>query len=283
MSPGSSFLLRNNLRGTSDPHVTPTEIQATSSNPKQLPQEPQPTSQTASSEVSWMSLAVEKTKSLQQLFTSRFPRDLTAMQTAARPQAQTEALNAAQEQTQAVKSMASVQTANRPSADTKKTETLQSTSPTQSVKPAQMAAQQRTSTSTGRESQTQSASHQPLQTSLRSTQSPLHSSKQTEPSSTFVQGCAPQLLAQSGLSSGQHDAQQISPWGSRSLQRTNQLKPTTPVSTVPATTASSPVEKQEKDSSLSRRRAVWGGSVGEKAAFLEKQAPGTKGVCGTSL
>ncbi|XP_029967108.1 uncharacterized protein KIAA1211-like [Salarias fasciatus] len=44
--------------------------------------EPQPAPQASSSEVSWMSMAMEKTRSLQQLFTSRFP-----MQTAGRPQA----------------------------------------------------------------------------------------------------------------------------------------------------------------------------------------------------
>ncbi|XP_071395341.1 CRACD-like protein [Centroberyx affinis] len=84
-----------------DPHTIPSldvEAQTISSNPEELetalsaPQEPQtaPQSapQSASSEVSWMSLAIEKTRSLQQLFSSRLPRDFTSMQTAARPQAQ---------------------------------------------------------------------------------------------------------------------------------------------------------------------------------------------------
>uniref|UniRef100_UPI003AAD190B uncharacterized protein cracdla n=1 Tax=Centroberyx gerrardi TaxID=166262 RepID=UPI003AAD190B len=85
-----------------DPHTVPSldiEAQTISSNPEEVeialsaPQEPQtaPQSapQSASSEVSWMSLAIEKTRSLQQLFSSRLPRDFTSMQTAARPQTQT--------------------------------------------------------------------------------------------------------------------------------------------------------------------------------------------------
>ncbi|XP_041858183.1 CRACD-like protein isoform X2 [Melanotaenia boesemani] len=68
-----------------------TEVQKTSSIPKEAettPQESEPSPQKSSSEVSWMSLAMEKTRSLQQLFSSRFPRDFTGVQTPAQPQTQ---------------------------------------------------------------------------------------------------------------------------------------------------------------------------------------------------
>lgn len=306
----------------------PTEVQTASSNTRQVEtpvetsQEPQPAPQTTSSEVSWMSLAMEKTRSLQQLFTSRFPRDFTAVQNTVRQTQvqtmnQTETHNRAQMQTQTLKiqpSTTPVQTANQPSTDAVKAETVQSTSQTQSVKPSQMALQQKTSTtSTGlssREpqmskqvSESQSApqpvSHLPVQTNPLTTQSPSRSFIQTETSSHFVQGCATQSLAQSSQSSGQHDTLQQPPWSNRSFHRTNQLKPTTSISTTQSATASSPVPTMEKGerqanmqekegSSLPGRRPVWGGSVSERAAFMEKQAEsanpqGTKGVCGTSL
>lgn len=282
-----------------------TEVQTTSSNLKEVetavaaPQEPQPAPQTASSEVSWMSLAMEKTRSLQQLFTSRFPRDFTGVQTAAaRPQAQTETPTGAQ--TQTVKTQQSTtqpEAANQPSTDAVKAE-----SKAQTVKPSLVAAQQKTSlqSNTSREPQTlrqtsepqsasQPASHPAVQTNPWTTQSPLHSATLTETS----QGSVTQSLAQSYLSSGQ----QQPAWSNRSLHPVNQLKSTT-VSTTPSAppppvSASGRGEReaavQEKEgSSQSGRRAGWAGSVSEKAAFLEKRAewttaPGTKGVCGTSL
>lgn len=306
----------------------PTEVQTTSSNPRQVetsieaPQEPQPAPQTVSSEVSWMTLAMEKTRSLQQLFTSRFPRDFTAVQTTVRQAQvqtmnQTDTHNRAQMLTQTLKiqpSTTPVQTANQPSTDAVKAETVQSTSQTQSVKPSQMALEQKTSTtSTGlssrepqmskqvneSQSEPQSVCHPPVHTNPLTTKSPLRSFIQTETSSHFAQGSATQPLAQSCLSSGQHDTLQQPPWSNRSFHRTNQLKSTTSVSTTSSATVPSPVptlEKgerqanmQEKEgSSLPGRRPVWGGSVSERAAFMEKQAEsanpqGTKGVCGTSL
>lgn len=296
----------------------PTEVQT---NPRQvetstgMPQEPQP----ASSEVSWMTLAMEKTKSLQQLFTSRFPRDFTAVQTTVRPQAQVQTMNQtdphnrAQMQTQTLKvqpSSTPVQTAIHP--DTAKAETVQSTSQTQSVKPSQMAPQQKTSTTpaglSSREPQKQvdepvsaahSVSHSPVQTNSMATQSPLRSLIQTETSPHYVQGSATQPLAQSLLSSGQHDTLQQTPWNNQSFHRSNQLTSTTLVSTTSSATAASPVPNLEKGqtkanvqekegSSLPGRRPVWGASVSERAALMEKQAEsanpqGTKGVCGTSL
>ncbi|XP_026233257.1 cancer-related regulator of actin dynamics isoform X2 [Anabas testudineus] len=296
-----------------------TDAQTTSSNPKQVetspeaPREPQPAPQTASPEVSWMTLAMEKTRSLQQLFTSRFPRDFTAVQTAVRPQAQVQTINqtdpqnGSQMQTQAVKiqqSTTPVQTANQASTNTVKAETVQST--TQSVKPSQTAVQQKTSaTSTGlssREQQMskqvnepqsapQAGSHPPVQTNPLTTQSSLRSATQTETSSHFSQGSATQPLAQSCLSSScQQDTPEQPPWSNRSLHRTNQLKSTTSVSTTSSATAPSPgkgereANVQEKEGfSVPGRRTVWSGSVSERAAFLEKRAEttnalGTKGV-----
>ncbi|XP_034417701.1 proline-rich protein 36 [Cyclopterus lumpus] len=88
---GFSLPVKHNPLPTDNPPTMATEVETTSSNLKEVEtstQEAQPAPQTASSEGTWMSLAMEKTRSLQQLFTSRFPRDLTGVQTAARPQAQ---------------------------------------------------------------------------------------------------------------------------------------------------------------------------------------------------
>lgn len=269
-----------------------------------------------------MSLAMEKTRSLQQLFTSRFPRDFTGAQTAARPQAQMQTTN--QRETlsgaQTVKTQhctTPLEAATQPSTDAVKAETLQSRSQAQPVKPSLVAVQQKTSTTSPVQSNTlrdpqtskqtnepqshpntaqfvsESVSHPAIQTNPLTTQSPLHSSTQTETSSQFAQGS----VTQSYLSSGQ----QQPPWSNRSLHPANQLKTTTTalpsVSTTSSATAPPPASSlgrgereatvlQEKEgASLSGRRAVW--SVGEKA-FLEKRAEwttpsGTKGVCGISL
>ncbi|XP_067373281.1 mucin-2 isoform X2 [Channa argus] len=298
----SSFSVQVNLPSASDPYCPPTESEKTISNPKQLetaaitaPPEPQPAPQTTSSDVSWMTLALEKTRSLQQLFTSRFPRDFTPMQTTVRPQAQvqttiqTETQATAQMQSQNVKIQPSttlVQTANKPLLVIVKPETL-------SAKPPQMVVQQKTPTmSTGpspREPQMskpidepqsapQSASDPSVQTNTWTTQSPLRSSTQTETSSS-----ATQSLAQTSISLCQHDTAQQPPWTGRNLNRTNQVKSTTMFSNASTSPDPSPAEKQEKGSSLSERRTVWAGSVSERAAFLEKQTEwtnplGNKGV-----
>ncbi|KAK2839984.1 hypothetical protein Q5P01_013724 [Channa striata] len=282
-----SVQVKNNLPSAGDPPSTSAEVQTASSNPKLLksaipaPPEPQPAAQATSSEVSWMSLALEKTRSLQQLFTSRFPRDFTPMQTTVRPQAQvsttnqTETQTTAEMQPQAVNTQPAttlVQNANNTSPVTAKAETL-------SAKPSQTAVQQKAPTTSAvpssREPQMskqidepqsapQSASPPSSQTNLWTTQSPLRSSTQAESSSS-----APQAFAQTTFSLGQHDAAQQPPWSGRSLHRP------TMVSNASSATAPSPVEKQEKGSSLSGRRPVWAGSVSERAAFLEKQAEWT--------
>ncbi|XP_029315373.1 uncharacterized protein cracdla [Cottoperca gobio] len=296
---GFSLPVKNN------PHIMATEVHTTSSNIKEVEtavaalQEPQPAPPTASSEVSWMSLAMEKTRSLQQLFTSRFPRDLTGVQTTAQPQAQvqTETQSGAQVQTQTVKiqqSTTPLEAANQPTTHVVKAETVQSQA--QTVKPSLTAVQQKTSvqSNTSREPQTakptnerQSASHPAVQT--RTAQSPLHSITQAETSSQIAQGSVTQSLAQSYLSSGQ-----LTPRSNRGLYAANQLKSTTSVSATSLTSALPPVPAlgrgeretavQEKEgASQSGKRAVLAGAVSEKAAFLEKRAewtnpPGTKGV-----
>ncbi|XP_031725491.1 acrosomal protein KIAA1210 [Anarrhichthys ocellatus] len=306
---GFSLPVKHNPLPTVNPHTTATEVKTTSSSPKEVEpsvQEPQPAPQTASSEVSWMSLAMLKTRSLQQLFTSRFPRDLTGAQTAARPQAQVQAEAPTGAQAQTVKlqqSTTPIEAANQPSTDAVKAETVQrSRSQEQSVKPLLMAAQQKTppvQSSTSREPQTlnqivepQSASHPAVQNNPWTTQSPSHSSTQTETSSQFAQGSVTQSLAQFYLSSGQ----QQPPWSSRGVHTANQLKSTNSVCTTSSVSSPPPgsalgrgereATMQEKEGApLSARRAVWGGSVGvgEKASLLEKRAewttpPGTKGV-----
>ncbi|XP_073329451.1 uncharacterized protein cracdla [Pagrus major] len=266
---GFSIPVKHNPPSTCDPHIKPTDAQTTSLNPKEVETahvEPQPgpqvAPQTAPSEVSWMSLAMEKTRSLQQLFTSRFPRDFTGTQAVARPQAQAQTTNqtetptAAQIQTQSVKIQRSTtppEAANQPSADAVKAE---SRSQAHTVKPSLVLVQQKTSTTspiqsnTSREAQPSKQSHptttqfasQSVQTNPWTTQSPVHSSL-TETSSQSAQGSITQSLAQSYLSSGQlqqqqqQQQQQQPPWSSRGgLHSTNQLKSTTSAS-APASSA----------------------------------------------
>lgn len=294
---GFSLPVKHNPPSTGDPPIMATEVQTTS-NLKEpevaAPQQPQPAPQTAPSEVSWMSLAMEKTRSLQQLFTSRFPRDFTGAQTAARPQAQVQTETQIGAQTQTIKTQqtaTSLEAANQPSTD--KTESVQSRSQAQTVKPS--AVPQKTSPvqlNTSREAQTlkQTSEHQPPWTA----HTPSHSSAPTE--SQVAQGSITQSLAQSYLSSGQ---QQQPPWSNRGLHPANQLKSTTLASTTSASTTSTAAAHplvpalgrgereaavQEKEgASQPGKRPHWVGSVSEKAAFLEKRAewttpPGTKGV-----
>ncbi|XP_068428919.1 CRACD-like protein [Clinocottus analis] len=267
--------------------ITPTEVQTTSSNLKEVEPsipEPQSAPQTASSEVSWMSLAMEKTRSLQQLFTSRLPKEFTGVQTAARPQAP------AQPQAgQLQQSPTATEAADRASTEA---ETAQSRIQAQTVKPLTTAAQQKTTPplplqpGASREPQfepqfaSQAASHPAVQAS----QSPSHSSPQTEASSQVAQGSTTQSLAQLYLSSGQ---QQPSWSGGRGLHAANQLKPSTnSVSTASPASSPSPVSgsvPEKEGAPLSGRRAVWAGSVAEKASLLGKRAewttpPGSKGV-----
>ncbi|CAI5655639.1 unnamed protein product [Oreochromis niloticus] len=302
---GFSHPVKHNAPFTSET----SDVQTTPANPKETeatPREPQPAPQRASSEVSWMALAMEKTKSLQQLFISRFPREFAGnlqanMQSAARPQAQAQPTNPTETFTQ-VRTQ-TVQAAKQPSA-----ETNQSGSQAQTVKTSPVFLQQRASpalsnasrdpqmskhTSEDQTNTTKFASHSVVTTNPWTTHSPLRSPSQTDTSFQFAQGSATQSLAQSYLSSGQ----QQSSWSNRGLQSAQQLKPT-PSAQTSAPAASSAVgsasafasgrgereaSEQKEAPSLTSRRAFWSGSVSEKAAFLERRGewttpPGPKGV-----
>ncbi|KAG8000496.1 MIT domain-containing protein 1 [Nibea albiflora] len=276
----SSFVLpvKQNPPSICVPPVMPAEPQTTSTNPKEVeasltaPQEPTPAPQSTPPEVSWMSLAMEKTRSLQQLLTRRLPREFTGVQTVTRPQAQ-QVQTTNQTETVTVKSAAPVETANQASIDVVKAEMVQSGSAAQTVKPSLIAVQQKMSTAssvqsnTSREPQTskqtnellphpntpQSASQSAsMQTNRWTTQPPLHSSAQTEASAQFVQS-----LAQSYLSSGQ----QQTPWSNRGVPTATQLKPTTSapisVSTTSSARAPPPVSalaKGEREPSVVQER-----------------------------
>ncbi|XP_028248885.1 uncharacterized protein KIAA1211-like isoform X2 [Parambassis ranga] len=228
---GSSPPINQNTpdRPPPDVHTPPSAPKAAES----PPQEPQ----AAPPEVSWMSLAMEKTRSLQQLFTSRFPRDFTGMQTAGRQTGPAEPAAGTQH--------SAVQAAQRPSSES------------QTVKPVQ---QQRASpVHTNKDPQ---MSQQPPEDQTHTAQSCLRWSSQAETTSPS--------LAPSNLPSGQQPS-----WTSRSLRSTAASSAAAP----PSGREAAAVQKEAP----STRRAVWGSSVSERAAFLEKRAdgataPGPKGV-----
>lgn len=222
-----------------------------------------------------MSLAMEKTRSLQQLFTSRFPRDFTSMQTAARPQPQAPPADPTETAAQAVKMQEGVkhlEDANQPSA-----EAALSRSQAQTVKAAPVtpvAFKER-----HREEPNADQSHplfSPQPTSWM-TSSPSPVPVQPQPTSPFT----PQSpLVQSQLPPGQQPA-----WSSRapSIQPRSGASPASP----PSVNASGREEEEaagrKEAPSLSVRRAVWSGSVSDRAVFLEKRAewspsPGPKEV-----
>ncbi|XP_056294445.1 uncharacterized protein cracdla isoform X2 [Pseudoliparis swirei] len=236
---GFCLPVKYNTLPTNTPPATATEVRTTSSNLKKVEtstQGAQSAPQTASCEVTWMSLAMEKTKSLQQLFTSRFPRDFTGVQTAAQPQAQV----------QPQKSTTPTEAAGQASTDAVGAEAAQTVKPSAGqlkTPPLQPSASREPQTFKGTSEPrfaSQSASHPAGPTNPRTTQSPLHSSTQTETTT--------QSLAQLYLVSGQ----QQSP--GRGLQTINQLKSTTLVSTTPSASG-----RGERDATAQERRAVWAG------------------------
>uniref|UniRef100_A0A8C7YXJ4 DUF4592 domain-containing protein n=1 Tax=Oryzias sinensis TaxID=183150 RepID=A0A8C7YXJ4_9TELE len=91
---GVSFQIKHNIPPT-DNLNSPNTVQTSSSSVKET--EPQPAPQTSSTEVSWMSLAMEKTRTIQQLFTSRLSRDSGA-RTQPQSTVQTEATSGMQTQ-----------------------------------------------------------------------------------------------------------------------------------------------------------------------------------------
>ncbi|CAB1458719.1 unnamed protein product [Pleuronectes platessa] len=309
---GSTLPLKNTIPSTGNSSITSAEVRATSSDAGEVgtapsvPQEPQFAPAPASSELSWMSLAMEKTRTLQHLFTSRFPRDFTGAQTVARPQAQVQPTTQTETQIAEVQQGSTPsQAANLPSSYTVKTATVQSTSQAQAVKPSLVSVQQNPTTvatglsETPKEAQTskqtnesqshpsitqsasQCLSHPPVQTKPWTPQFPLRSSTQADTSSQFaLKGSAIHSLAQS--SSSQQATSQPPAWTNRGVQPTNPLKTTASVSTTTSITAPLPpvsaLGKGERDANVQEkegpspigRRAVLGGSVSKRAAFLEK-------------
>ncbi|XP_060909316.1 nascent polypeptide-associated complex subunit alpha, muscle-specific form isoform X2 [Labrus mixtus] len=300
------------------PHITSTEVHTASTKvetssiiPKKVetvppaPQEPPPTPQSTSSEVSWMTLAMAKTKSIQQLF-NRFPRDFTgaATQPQAQPQAQPTSPAptpaAVPIQTQTVKMQQSTtppEAAKQPSIDAIGAEAAQSEAHV--VKPSLVATQQKTSMASpvklaaSREPQASKQTSQQPQThrsttpsaavkiNTQTTQSPLHSATKTQTTSQFAaQGSTTQSLAQFYLNSGQQQQQQP-PWS-------NQLNSASPALTLVSTPcpATSPPDSAsgggERETAV-QDKEVAPLSVSERAAFLEKRAeritsPSTKGM-----
>lgn len=264
---GFSLPVKNNPPSSDDSHTIRTEVQTCSKEVEaalSASQEPQPAPQTASSEVSWMSLAMEKTRSIQQLFTSRFPRDFTGGQPVPRPQVQvqptnqTETSTESQIQTQTVKlqqSTAPLLAAHQPLTDTVKAEPVQIRGQPLIFKSSIMPTMQEKSSTTfpvqsntSKEQQmskqinehqlhsitaqpvSHSVTHSAVQTNLWTTQSPLRSSPQTVTTSQFAQMSATQT---SYLPSDQ----QQPPWSNRGLQPSNQPKSTTSAPTSVSTTS----------------------------------------------
>uniref|UniRef100_A0A1A8F6N3 Si:ch211-149l1.2 n=2 Tax=Nothobranchius korthausae TaxID=1143690 RepID=A0A1A8F6N3_9TELE len=255
-----------------NPPAGPTEAQTTSSHNKEAETAPQ----TSSSEVSWMTLAMEKTRSLQQLFTSRFPKESPGVQTTARPQAQAQSKPQADTATQA-QTIKAQQSAHQPSAGPVKEES-ESRIQEQVVKPSDVAKQQKIILKESQMSK-QPNEVQPAQIPQRTTQSPLRSASQT--TSQLSQGSASQSLTQSYLSSAQ---QQPPSWPSRGFQPALLIKSTTPpqtsemgVTSAPALDSASDKEGtvHKESPSLFSRRTIWTGSVAERAVFLEKRGEWT--------
>lgn len=274
---------------TDNPPTMSSKVQTTPSNNKEAettPQQPQPTPQISSSEVSWMSLAMEKTKSLQQLFTSRFPKDLTGLPSAARPQAHVQPKDQTEAQIQTKEDQ---QSTIQPVVDTVKEDLVQIPSQEHVVKPSTVAMQRKLIESQmskqpdeGR-SQTNTAptASLPAQSVSWMTQSPLRSHSQTTAASQSPQGSPSQSFIQSYLPSGQ---QQPS-WSNRGFQAATQVKPSAQTPEVSGTSVLVSDSSLNKESpSLSSRPTIWTGSAVDRAAFLEKRAEWTsppllKGVC----
>lgn len=235
----------------------PTDVQTTSLHQSQ---ELQSRPQTASPELSWVSLAMEKTRSLHQLFARKFPKDFTS--TAPQPTAQTPNLG----EILHVKS----QTIRSPECErsepqggkwiTERIESSQKTTNTwkePEVPPSHVNTSQPTST-----------------TNVWMTQSPSRSAPLSDSPSLFEAGSTV-TLARSYQASEQHTP----PWSHRGLHAIAQQPKYT---TSAVDEGKWTVQEKESPSPLAKHSA-WAGSVSEKAAFLERHAEwccpsGTKGV-----
>lgn len=300
-SSGFPPVVRHTSPPTCEPLLVSKELQTTTTNPKEVnaalakPQDHKPAPQTAPSEVSWMSLAKEKTKSLQQLFTSRFPRDFSGMQAAARPQPQVqtskepETTTGSQIHTQMVKiqqSTTPVHAADQPSND--------------AVRPPLMAVQQKApgtssaQTNSSREiqswKQTSEPQSHPNTTSPASQPASVQTDQPTtQPPGSSAQGNATQSLAQFYLSlSQQQTDRSLHPVLKSSASSPAPVSTSSSAAAPPSASALGRTEGEKEGTSAPGRQAGRTGSVSQRTAFLERRAewttpPVTKGVCGTSL
>ncbi|XP_072300844.1 uncharacterized protein cracdla [Eucyclogobius newberryi] len=209
---------------------------------KGLPQGPQgPQPHATSTEVSWMSMAMEKTRSIQNIFTCKFPK------VQGRPvcshKMQVEKTNPAQ--------ILDAKSINHPLTNAAKTEAPTVVLPT---------VQQNTSVCPFREAQTTKpavsqptpadpVTHSVPQSNIWTSQSPLRSVRQVE--STSQSG--------TGLSSPHSTPL----WSARSLRSTGLA--VTQDTTADSETSTADLEEMEGHS-------VWGTSMSKKVAFLEKKA-----------
>lgn len=251
-----------------------------------------------------MSLAVLKTRSLQQIFSSGFSRDFMGRQAATRPQPQAQ-MTSRTETTAGVQTQTSASlpaAADRPSTDASKAVLIRVISQAQTVEPKTCPLQSNTFREPPMSYQSNELQSQPnmcqsasqavsTHTAPWTIQPPLHSSAQAEASSQSAQGSVTQSLAQFYLSSGQ---QQQAPWSNRGLQAANKSADSVPsVAALPPLSAIGRGEQeatvpQREDMWQSGRWADWPGSLSGRTIILEKQEvwtmpPGTTGVCSISL
>ncbi|XP_017265870.1 CRACD-like protein [Kryptolebias marmoratus] len=279
---GGALPVKHSTLQAESPPAVSTEVQVTPANNQEAetaPRQPQSTPQASSSEVSWMRMAMAKTRSLQQLFTSRFPRDFTGLQTAAQPKNQTETTAGTQTQTVKVQKRAI-----QPSVDTVKEDVVQTISQEQVVKPSTVAMQQKkilvgsqmSKQPNESQSQTNTAQTppQPAQSVPWITHSPLRSYSQKASTAQPSQGSPSHSFAQSYLSSVQQ--QQPLSWSNRGFQPATSLRSSAQTSEPAVTAVPAPDSFLNKESlSLLSRRTIWSGSVVDRAAFLEKRAEWT--------
>ncbi|XP_015253656.1 PREDICTED: uncharacterized protein KIAA1211-like homolog [Cyprinodon variegatus] len=280
---------RHNTSFEESPQTTPTEVQPTSSNQRETepaPLEPRPSPQTSSPETSWISLAMQKTRSFQHLFTSRFQRDFTAAPTTVCPKNQEE--TTPHMQSQAVKIQ---QNTTQLPLDPMKDESVQSGCQEQAAKPLTRGGSKKLTLISQFESysskdssmcpqisQGQTQPQSDAQTSPRTTQSPSRSSPQMGLSSPFTRGNAPH----SYLSS----VQQETSWSNRVLQPVvtqhkpihSALESEPAVTSAAAPTLDSALERREREGSVLKespslvsKRVLWTGSGVDRALFQEKR------------
>ncbi|KAK0133892.1 hypothetical protein N1851_030569 [Merluccius polli] len=230
--------------------------------------------QSSPAEVSWMSMAMEKTRSLQQLLTSRMPRDFTGTQSNARKQMPAQPTNQGQNsshitfqankgmpsqaqlaaQTQAVAqqhNMAQIQASSQLLTEAMKPPVIKAVSSAQTAEPSQVSTtvQQNIPLNASKTQHMQNtctnvkASPQHAITTKRNsanhtvqhTYCVFDPSTQTENTAQSALGSTSFSFAQANVSSGQQPTIQQPSRGGRGLQYTNQFRPMTSAPTPPNT------------------------------------------------